>query len=152
MLLLGMTGWVINFRHHDAGVHFSRRGESWRLKTLGEWGITSLALTPRAVFTSSKGAGGKIPAPLHEALNYCDLGLIRNVGVIFYITTITFMFEKSLKQHSNNTHIRIQQAVRCNWFAATTFLQATVSPITMKLAVNASLSNSVQWKLFFLDI
>ena len=54
------------------------------------------------------------------------------------------MFEKSMKQHSNDTHINEtehikQYAVRCNWFTATTFLQATVSPITMKLAVNASL-------------
>ena len=56
------------------------------------------------------------------------------------------MFEKSMKQHSNNTHINeteYSRQLRCNWFAATTFLQETVSPITMKLAVNASLCNSV---------
>ena len=66
------------------------------------------------------------------------------------------MFEKNKKQHSNDTHINEteyskQYAVRCNWFTATTFPQATVSPITMKLAVNARLHPTV-YKLFFLDI
>ena len=38
------------------------------------------------------------------------------------------MFEKSMKRHSNDTHINEteyskQYAVRCNWFMATTFPQ-----------------------------
>ena len=42
-----------------AGVHlekFVKRGQKLTLKKLG--GITSLVLTPHAVFTSSKGGGG----------------------------------------------------------------------------------------------
>ena len=43
------------------------------------------------------------------------------------------MFEKSMKQHSNDPYINEteyskQYAVRCNWFTATTFPQATVKP------------------------